>query len=170
MWCELDPADLDAFVDGEVTAIQAAEISAHVASCPSCRGVMERNKQVDDAIRRRGPVLELCGVREDLMQHVPSARRTLVRAAVAAAAIGAAFLIGLRYAAWPEAPKAPPAVQEPAREALPMLEALELDAASLRLTLVAEKPDPVVREALDARLDVIVNDIEKLRAKKRSSN
>jgi anti-sigma factor RsiW len=163
----MDPVDLIAFVDGEVPPSRAAVIAAHVAGCESCRRDLDRARRVDDAVRRAEPAFALATMREDLLGRVALPRARLGRrlvVAAAAAAILIAFVFGLRLTTGRPDPRpasgggAPPA---------PAIEALELDAASLRLSLIAEKPDPAVREKLHARLDAIVDGIEKLRAMSR---
>jgi hypothetical protein len=165
----LDPEELDAFIDGEIGAARSAEISTHVAGCASCRLELERARKIDDAIRKAGPGASLGAMRSELVGRVRAIRRrSLLRVAVPAAAVIAAFVFGIYHAsisgAYGRKPEPPPALAS-----IPQIEALELDAASLRLALVAEKPEPKLRENLDARLDAIVSDIEKLRASARSN-
>lgn len=170
MWCEMNPEDLDAFVDGEVSEPRAREIAAHVGACPSCRATLERNRRVDDAIRRHDPVWEITAMRADLMRRVgPSTGTRVLRVAAGIAVAILAFLVGLHYTS--SSTTSSPEVTPPRHpsDGPPQIQALELDAASLRLALAAEKPDPALREDLDARLDAIVNDIEKLRATARLS-
>jgi hypothetical protein len=165
MWCEVSPDTLNAFIDGEVPALEAAAIQAHVAECAVCRAELERSRMVDDAIRRHAPDPGLPAMREALLRRVAPARRRLVIRVAAAAAVAAAFVVGLRLRDGSERPHDGPAAAAPGDSGKPILESLELDAASLRLTLVAEDPDPEVRRDLDARLDAVVRSLEELRAK-----
>jgi anti-sigma factor RsiW len=165
VWCDIDPEELSAFVDGEVTPGRAAALGAHVATCPSCRADLERARHADDAIRAGGPEASLAPLRADLLRRTRAIRvRSRIRVLVPAAAIAATFVVGLKlFDLGGATPPASPARSAPTRNA-PAIEALELDAASLRLSLAAEDPDPAVRRGLDARLDAIVHRIEKLRS------
>jgi anti-sigma factor RsiW len=165
VWCDIDPEELSAFVDGEVTPARAAALGAHVATCPSCRADLERAKHADDAIRAGGPEASLAPLRADLLRRTRPLRvRSRLRVLLPAAAIAAAFVVGLKlFDFGGVAPQHGTTPSGPSRHA-PAIEALELDAASLRLTLAADYPDPAVRRGLDARLDAIVNRIEKLRS------
>jgi anti-sigma factor RsiW len=165
VWCDIEPEELSAFIDGEVTPERAAVLGAHVHDCASCRSELERARQSDDAIRRGGADPALVPLRAALMGHAGSVRaRSRLRAALpAAAAVAAVFLIGSQLLDFRSKP--PSKGPGPSRVShAPAIEALELDAASLRIALVAENPDPAVRRGLDARLDAIVNRIEKLRS------
>jgi hypothetical protein len=167
VWCDIEPEELSAFIDGEVTPERAAVLAGHVHDCPSCRSELERARQSDDAIRRGGADKALVPLRATLMRHADAVRtRSRLRIAIpAAAAVAAAsFLIGSQLFDFGGSP--PPKGPGPSRASqhTPAIEALELDAASLRIALVAEDPDPAVRRGLDARLDAIVDRIEKLRS------
>lgn len=171
MWCDIDPSELSAFIDGEVSRERATAISAHAMGCASCRGELDRVRKTDDAVRCRAPAPGLAGMRADLLDQVDAIRRrSRLRVAIPVGAIAAAFVIGVCFTGShpPEAPSthSEPRIAQPS----PMLEALELDAASLRLSLVAENPDPAVRQVLDHRLDTIVDRIGKLRAAAPSHN
>jgi anti-sigma factor RsiW len=166
VWCDIEPEELSAFIDGEVTPERAAALGAHVHDCPTCRSELERARQSDDAVRRGGEEPSLVPMRATLLRHADGVRtRARLRVAIpAAAGIAAAFIIGSQLFDFGASP--PPKRPGPSRASqhVPAIEALELDAASLRIALAAEDPDPAVRRGLDARLDAIVNRIEKLRS------
>jgi anti-sigma factor RsiW len=166
VWCEIDPAELSAFVDGEVPRERAAEISAHAASCPSCRGELDRARKTDDAVRRPGPPAAVAKLRADLLRRVDRIRFvSRLRLAVPIGVAAAAILIVLKVAGGGlsverpvEMPPPPPSLRYS-----PSVDTLALDAASIRLAILAENPDPSIRTSLDAKLDAIVDRIEKLR-------
>jgi anti-sigma factor RsiW len=167
VWCDIDPEELSAFIDGEVTPDRASLLAGHVAACPSCRAELDRARHADDAVRGGGPEPALSKVRASLLDRTDAirARAKMRRVLSPAAALAAAVVIGWQIFQSGSAPVGPaPEPMRPVPPRAPAIEALELDAASLRLTLVAENPDPAVRQFLDARLDAIVNRIEKLRS------
>jgi anti-sigma factor RsiW len=165
VWCEIDPVELSAFIDGEVSPERAAELGAHAASCASCRHELERARLTDDAVRRAGPPMGLDALRSSLLRKVDRARtRSRLRLAVPVGVAAAALLIGLEiWSAKMEAGR--PVELPPPSTSLaesPMVDALALDAASIRLAILAENPEPAVRTSLDKRLDAIVDRIERL--------
>jgi len=166
VWCDIEPEELSAFIDGEVTGERAAVLAAHVHDCPSCRSELERARQSDDAIRRGGSDPALVPLRATLMRHAGAVRiRSRLRIAIpAAAAIAALFLIGSQVLDFASSPPSKGPGPSRATQHSPAIEALELDAASLRIALAAEDPEPAVRRGLDARLTAIVHRIEKLRS------
>jgi anti-sigma factor RsiW len=164
VWCDVDPSELSAFIDGETTSDRGRTLAAHVAECASCRAELDRSRRTDDAIRRSGPEPALAAIRSDLDRRLRGMRwRSRLRVGLPIGAAAAAIVIGLQLAPSRGGPPTPPI--DAARPAVraPQIEALELDAASLRLSLAAENPEPAVRRGLDARLDAIVDRIEKLR-------
>jgi anti-sigma factor RsiW len=169
VWCEIDPVELSAFVDGEVPRERAAEISAHAASCPSCRGELDRARKTDDAVRRPGPPAGVEALRADLLKRVDRIRiRSRLRLAVPIGVAAAAILIALKIAVGripAERPVEMPPAPSFARYS-PPVDALALDAASIRLAILAENPDPSIRTSLDRKLDAIVDRIEKLQKTK----
>lgn len=172
MWCDIDPLELSAFVDGEVSRERAAELAAHAATCSSCKDELARARRIDDAVRRPGPTAGggLDALRADLAHRVDGIRRRRwMRIGVPAAAAAAAIVVGITLGV-----RRPPAGREPglprAAAVFPEIDALELESASLRLTLVAENPDPAVRRKYDARLDALMERIERLRAANGSGN
>lgn len=166
MWCDIEPEELSAFIDGEVTPDRAAVLAGHVHECRSCRLELERARQSDDSVRRSGADPTLVPLRETLMRRADAVRtRARLRIAIpAAAAVAAALLIGWQLFDFRSNPSTNGAGPSRASHHAPAIEALELDAASLRIALAAENPDPAVRRGLDKRLDAIVYRIEKLRS------
>jgi anti-sigma factor RsiW len=165
----VNPEELSAFIDGEVAEPRAAAIAAHVAGCSACRTELDRTRRIDDAIRHQDRDPELASMRESLMREVSAPRRRLAWRTAAAAAVMVAFLAGLKLATAPASPSGGSTAGNRTDRSAPMLEALELDAASLRLELETEDPEPALRQRLDERLDAVVTSLEQLRTKTRSN-
>jgi anti-sigma factor (TIGR02949 family) len=68
-------AQLDSYLDGELTAGDARELEAHIAECPECARFRDERLELRAAIIARVPAFQ-----------APDALRNRVRAAVAAAA------------------------------------------------------------------------------------
>lgn len=49
--CEAAEKQLDAFLDGELTTKQTRDLSAHLASCSSCREALEARKKLKKALK-----------------------------------------------------------------------------------------------------------------------
>ena len=94
---------LDAFVDGELTAAEMAEVQAHLAECPGCQAY------VDDALAIRAdfPTAELTELPADFTDHImqavaktPQSRpKTQPWGKLAAAAACLAVIVLVQYGA-----------------------------------------------------------------------
>jgi anti-sigma factor RsiW len=164
----MTPEEVSAFIDGELPAAEAAAMADHVSRCEPCRGELERSRAVDDAIRHQPADPGLAGMRAALLRRVrPRWRHSAARVAVAAAVLAAVVILVRMSGSLTGDPRSDG--RKPAYVASSMLESLELDAASLRLALAVENPDPEVRHVLDRRLDAVMKRLEALRARTQSN-
>src|SRR5262249_11516679 len=70
----------DAFLDGELSETQVAEVHAHLLQCPECQQHIEMMRACGDVIRkdRRGPRLSM-DFSDRLMASLPTHRVALSR-------------------------------------------------------------------------------------------
>ncbi len=163
MWCDVQPEELSAWVDGEIDSSRFDELRAHVLACPACRAELERIRRVDDSIRTRdvgGDVLALRGRLAAAVSRRNPWRRVLRVAPLAAAAIVMAML-GARC--FETEPAAPPTIDPRIASQEALVDSLELDAASMRVELLAvPASDPRGRQ-LDSKLAAAMLRLARLR-------
>jgi len=58
MSCEQMKRQVDARLDGELSAAEAAAFDEHVAACEACRALLERRYEVSQVVRREAPRFE----------------------------------------------------------------------------------------------------------------
>ena len=88
-----DEEALSEYLDGELPPVRRAAVEAHLASCPACRGMLERLKAGSAAFRAHGGVKAPDGLAREALGH--PARETAGREArwVPAAVLASLFLV-----------------------------------------------------------------------------
>ncbi len=163
MWCDVDSEELSSWVDGEIGDARAEELRAHVVTCPACRAELEQIRRVDDTIRSRAVSGDLTSLRERVVAATPADRwRSVWRWGSAAAALLVAAVLGSRCGE----PVLNPAHVDPdprvkVQEAY--VDSLELDAASLRVELLAASTDSPAGVELNSKIDAVLLRLERLR-------
>jgi hypothetical protein len=103
---------LSAQLDGELTADEAAEVEAHLASCADCRTELEATAAVRTALRAAPAIDPPFGFYERMVRSrrwQPNAARTW-RAGVAVLGIAAAWVVAISLIADPRATREAPPV------------------------------------------------------------
>lgn len=163
MWCDVESEELSSWVDGEIGEARADELRVHVANCPACRAELEQIRRVDDTIRSRAVLGNLTGLRARVVAATPGARfRPVWRWGSAAAALLVAAVLGSRCGEpVPEPERDGPDPRVKVQEAY--VDSLELDAASLRVELLAASTDSPAGVELNSKIDAVLLRLERLR-------
>ncbi|TAK16339.1 MAG: hypothetical protein EPO35_05605 [Acidobacteria bacterium] len=73
--CSQSSESLTDYVDGLVAPADRAALAGHLASCESCRGLVEDLTRLKDAARSLGPITPPAHVWENIQASLPSSRR-----------------------------------------------------------------------------------------------
>lgn len=164
MTCDLSPADLSAHLDGALPPDDAARVERHVLSCLACRERLGVWRGLDGAlgVAPEAAPAALAAAPARHVRRVRMRRRALRAAAALAcvAACGVAGVFGLD--AGREASEV--AARRTALERrVKLVDALELEAGSVRLELAALGSTTERETALADRLDDVLERLDRLR-------
>lgn len=171
MTCDFPREDLSAFLDGALTGDDAARAEEHLAYCVSCRELLGAWRGVDAGLRASSEDPP-SGVEASLALAVrrTAARRRFVRAAAAVALVvaGSAGFYAARTdrdAAHDAASAFPTAALDPyfVSQSRRLIDALELDAAALRLELETTDIAGERRRGLERRLNDVLRRVDRAR-------
>lgn len=73
--CQQSSESLSDFVDGLLEPAEHAALTAHLAACESCRGLVEDLTRLKDTARSLGPIVPPAHIWQNIQASMPSAKR-----------------------------------------------------------------------------------------------
>ena len=156
MNCEQTKDRLDEYLDGELSADDAAAVEQHLAGCEACRAELEALRKtaalVKSLPRVKAPEGLASDVKASLARRTTTRRSLILRWASVGGWLAAAatLIIVIKLAPWEGLPEAD---RRPAVKAAPELERKDPDRAAKLSEEAAPAPGKVLREAEESLLD-----------------
>jgi len=165
---ECSPEEVSALLDGELAPECEAEVRAHLGTCPECARLKRVLRESDQALRARGALVpESLRARLRSAAAPPRAARwgRLSRAAAVLLVAGAAAWVGARTLFFEKESQPDPLAAYATQQA--WLDALELEAASLRLELETEGLEPETKARFENAARSIFDQLKRAREESR---
>ncbi len=172
MTCDLPREELSAYLDGELFGVAAEQAAAHAERCLECRDALGAWRGLEAALRQ-SPEAPPAPLAVRLTDAVRQARRTRARRLAGRTGVIAALTFAVWYgftlagqaSEQPEPTPYSPALLD-ARVVAgtgSLIDALELDAAALKLELSTTESSDSRGRALEQRLDDLLRRVDDAR-------